>query len=162
MNVKDVAELKYKNIQGDRISFIRSKTKNTNRNRGKQITVFLIDFSKYVIEKYSNKQRSADSYLFPILTEGMNAIEIRLKVQNFTAFINDQIKKIAKDAGLNHPDISSGWSRHSYITSSINNMAPRELVMENVGHETSGMIDFYYDGHEDKIKKEHAEKLLKF
>src|SRR5439155_20985670 len=51
MNPKDIANLKYKNINGDYIHFERAKTERSLRNDPKPITVFLTEDMKGIIER---------------------------------------------------------------------------------------------------------------
>ena len=100
MNTKDIAELKWKNINNDTLSFIRSKTINTNKHNQKPIIVPLIQFAKEVIEKYGNSNHNKDEYIFSILNAKMNAERKDKAVKAFTRFINQHIKKLAKLAGV--------------------------------------------------------------
>ncbi|RYZ53977.1 MAG: hypothetical protein EOP49_06135 [Sphingobacteriales bacterium] len=53
MNFADMASLKFRNISGDILSFIRRKTRNTRRDT-KVIKVFLLPEAKAIIEKCAN------------------------------------------------------------------------------------------------------------
>ena len=46
MNSKDIIHLKYKNIEGESIHFVRARTDRTIRNDLKLITVILMRISK--------------------------------------------------------------------------------------------------------------------
>ena len=66
MNFKDILSLKHKNIEGDKISFVRAKTAKTNRN-AKDIITYLNEYTQDVIKKYGNSNHSKNEYVFPIL-----------------------------------------------------------------------------------------------
>ncbi|MBA7590035.1 hypothetical protein ES708_32134 [subsurface metagenome] len=68
LNMKDIAKLKYKNIEGDKLIFIRSKTKRTTRQNQKPIVAIIIDDAKRIIEKWGVKPPNPESYIFTILT----------------------------------------------------------------------------------------------
>lgn len=160
INIKDLAELKYKNIQDNKVIFTRSKTKNTTRN-AKPIIAHMNEFMKYVVEKYGNKKLNGDTYIFPILSENLSPLGKRNKIQNFTAYINDQIKKISKAAGLEH-NITTYWARHSHATKIIRDGGSMEMVQENLGHSDLPTTQNYFAGFEDNTRKTISDKLMQF
>ena len=58
MNVKDVAYLKYKDMEGKCFVFIRTKTALTTRHDPKPITVYLSEDMKAIIDRLGNKDQS--------------------------------------------------------------------------------------------------------
>ena len=46
MNMKDIALLRHKDIQYDRVQFYRAKTRITSKGNLKHVTAYLNDFSK--------------------------------------------------------------------------------------------------------------------
>lgn len=88
MNVKDIAFLKYKNIQGDYLIFEHSKTERAMRSDPKQITIFLTDDMKSIIEHWGNKDNSPVNYIFPILESGLTPLRQYELNLLFVAFIN--------------------------------------------------------------------------
>ncbi len=67
MNAKDIAFLKYKNIHDDYLIFERSKTERSMRSDPKPISVFITDDMKAIMERWGNKEKSPNNYIFPIL-----------------------------------------------------------------------------------------------
>ena len=74
MNPKDIACLKYRNIQGDFIIFERSKTERSLREDPKPITVFLNEDMRHIIQRWGNKQTTPNDYVFPILPPGITPL----------------------------------------------------------------------------------------
>jgi site-specific recombinase XerD len=70
-----------------------------------------------------------NDYVFPIISDKYNEVEKRNKIKNFTKFINQNLKKLAKKIGITD-EISTYWARHSFATNSIRNGATMEFVME--------------------------------
>ena len=159
-NIKDIAQLKYKDLDKDTIRFFRAKTINTNKGNLKEITVFLNDFSQSVIVRYGNKETGSENYVFNILNDSMNAEQQKTAIQNFTRFINQHIKKLCTSIEL--PDISTYWARHSFATMSIRNGASMELIQESLGHGNLKTTMNYFAGFEKKDKEALAKKLLEF
>ncbi len=95
MNIKDIALLKYENLQDDKIIFYRAKTINTSKTDLKPVTVYLNDFSKTVIKKYGIKKTDKADYIFPIISDQETEVVKHNKIKNFTKFINQNLKKLA-------------------------------------------------------------------
>lgn len=161
MNIKDIALLKYENIQDDKIIFYRAKTINTSKNDLRPVTVYLNEFSKSIIKKYGNKNTKKGEYIFPIISDKETEIINHNKIKNFTKFINQNLKKLALIEGITG-DISTYWARHSFATNSIRNGASMEFVMEALSHNNMKTTIGYFAGFEDKDKKEFMQKLMDF
>lgn len=161
MNIKDIAELQYKNISRNTISFVRSKTKNTTKGNSIPIIASLTPFAKKVIDKYGNKDRLPDNYIFPILTKGITETQKVRAVQLFTRFINQHIKKLAKEIGIT-TEISTYYARHSYTTMAVQNGASLEYIQESLGHADIKTTMNYWGGFAENIKKEIGEKIMDF
>jgi integrase/recombinase XerD len=161
MNIKDIVYLKWKNINDGQIEFVREKTKRTKKAKQKTIQVPLTDFAKSFIEKYANEDREKNSYVFSIINDGMTEEEKDHKKRSFTRFINQHLKKLAKDNGLNE-DVSTYWARHTFATTAIRKKASLEFVSEALGHSDLKTTKNYFAGFEDKIKKEILEDITDF
>lgn len=161
MNIKDIVYLKWRNINDGQIEFVREKTKRTKKAKQKTIQVPLTDFAKSFIEKYGNSDRSKNSYVFPIINDDMSEEEKDQKKRSFTRFINQHLKNLAKDNGLNG-DISTYWARHSFATTAVRKKASLEFVSEALGHSDLKTTKNYFAGFEDKTKKEILEEITDF
>lgn len=161
MNIKDIVYLKWRNINDGQIEFVREKTKRTKKTKQKTIQVPLTDFAKSFIEKYGNSDRSKNSYVFPIINDDMSEEEKDQKKRSFTRFINQHLKNLAKDNGLNG-DISTYWARHSFATTAVRKKASLEFVSEALGHSDLKTTKNYFAGFEDKTKKEILEDITDF
>lgn len=160
MNIKDIALLKFKDIQDGAVRFYRAKTINTTKGNMRPITSYLTPFAKQVIELYGNSNRSPETYVFDILKPDLSPVDQKKAIQNFTRFINQHISNLCKDADL--PEISSYWARHSFATMSIRSGASMEMVQESLGHGNLSTTMNYFAGFEDETKKEFAAKLMEF
>lgn len=133
MNIKDIANLKYKNIDEDVLTFYRSKTKKTAKKDSKPIEVELMKFEKGIIEKYGNERKSNNTYIFDIIDERMDEFEKMNSVKNFTRYINQHMKKLCMSNELNF-DISTYTARHSYASNLVASGASIVETMESLGH----------------------------
>ncbi len=161
MNFRDIAELKYKDINRRSFSFLRHKTLYTTKDKPKPIIVPLTESIKAIIERYGTKPVTPENYVFPILERSMDETK-KLRVnQNFIRFVNQHIQKLAKDLELD-TDISTYYARHTFTTSAIRNGAKMELIQESLGHRSLNTTQNYWAGFEDDVKQEIADKLMDF
>ena len=160
MNFRDIAELKISDIQGTNIVFTRTKSKNTAKANSKKIVVPITNNIQSFIDKYRTGEAKKD-YVFPIFNPTMSAEDKHREIQNFIRFVNQHIKNLAKDAGVN-PGISTYWARHSYSTMAVRNGATMEYLQESLGHQDMKTTINYFSGFEDNVKREVAEKLMEF
>jgi site-specific recombinase XerD len=158
MNLKDIALLKYSDIKDDKFSYYRAKTFDKTSEKT-EITIYLTDFTKGIILKYGNKNKSG--FVFDIISFEDSAAIQHKKIKNFTRYINDHIKRVAKANGLPN-DISTYWARHSFATNSLRKGASMEFISEALNHSDLSVTKTYFAGFEDEAKKDFAEKLLDF
>src|SRR5690606_38620310 len=85
MNTKDMALLKYKNIEGEYLVFERAKTEWSTRTDPKIISVFMSDDILKIIDRWGNKDKSPENYIFPILSAGISPLREYELIQLFTA-----------------------------------------------------------------------------
>lgn len=161
MNPKDIANLKYKNIDGDYLVFERSKTEHSLRSDPKPITIFLTDDMKEIIERSSNKNKSPNNYLFPILEHGLSPLRQYELIQNFVGFINDWMKRIFKNLGINKK-ATTYVARHTFSTVMKRSGASTEFIQEALGHSDLKTTENYLDSFDKDEKKKFAQRLISF
>lgn len=162
MNIMDIANLRYKDIDptDNCFRYVRAKTKNTT-NEEKEITIYLNDYTKQIIEKYGNKDNRGDNLIFPILDNKTSA-EVKIsRIKAFTKFINQHIKKLAIAEKL-PAEISTYWARHTWATIAVRNGKSIEFVSKAIGHGDIKTTQRYFAGFEDKDIKEFAENVMNF
>ena len=161
MNPKDIANLKFKNIEGDYLTFERSKTARSLRSDPKLITVFLNDDMKEIIERLGNKNKDANNYIFPILKHSQSPLRQYELVQNFVRFINDWMKTILKNLSINKK-ATTYVARHTFSTVLKRSGASTEFIQEALGHTDLKTTENYLDSFGKEVKKEFAAKLTSF
>jgi len=160
MNFKDIVYLKYKDISSDILTFDRKKTENTNKSQRK-VTVYLNEFSLSVIEKYGNKPKNENNYIFSIIDYNDNEINQYNQRKNFIRFVNQHIKKLAKANGIDE-NISTYWARHSFATMLLRIGGTSEYISEALSHSNIKITQNYLAGFPDDTKKEFAKKIMEF
>lgn len=160
MNITDIANLKYKDIDGDYIKFIRTKTKNTN-NVTTPITIFLTEELKILIAKWGNPETKNENLIFSILNPVDTKEKQRATIQQFTKMVNKYMKIIATKIGVNKP-CTTYYARHSFSTVLKRSGANVQYISEALGHSSISTTKSYLDSFEDDTKKEMAKLLTNF
>ncbi len=160
MNFKDIANLTYGQIDGDRLKFFRKKTENTSSVQT-EISVYLTPFAHEVINKYGNQTKAANSFVFNIINRDMTAEQKQVAIKNFTRSVNQGLKKLAKYIGIDE-NISTYYARHSFSTNAIKSGASMELVSEQLGHADLKTTQNYFSGFEDDSIEDLTKKLMNF
>ena len=161
MNPKDIANLKYKNIDGEYLTFERSKTERSLRSDPKPITIFLSDDMKAIIERWGNKNKSSNNYIFPIFEHGLSPLRQYELIQNFVGFINDWMKRILKNLHINKK-ATTYVARHTFSTVLKRSGASTEFIQEALGHTDLKTTENYLDSFDKEVKKEFAQQLTSF
>ncbi|MEJ8756382.1 tyrosine-type recombinase/integrase [Pontibacter sp. H259] len=161
INVKDMARLKYRNIEEDKITFVRAKTERTTRQSRKSIVAIITPEVERIIQRWGNTPAMPDAYVFPILQEGLSAEQELAKVRQATKFINQYIKRIAAAVGI-EKNISTYVARHTYSTILKRAGAPIEVISEALGHQDVQTTESYLDSFEDDVKRHYANQLTAF
>ncbi len=161
MNPKDVAYLKYKDIHDDYLVFVRAKTERATRNDPKPITVFINDDMRRTIERWGNKDKRPDNYIFPVMDDRLNPLEQYDRIPAFTQFINDKMERIGKYLGI-EKKLTTIVSRHSFSTQLKRSGVSTEFIQEALGHSDKRTTENYLDSFDKEVKKEYANNLLAF
>lgn len=160
MNFKDIANLQYKDISGDTLSFRRAKTSNTNKNQA-PVIAYLNEFTLSVIEKYGNERTSLETFIFPIVNQALTPEEQHVQLKNFIRYVNQHFEKFAESIGINEK-VSTYWARHTFATNAIRNGASLEFVSEALSHSNLKTTIGYFAGFEDEKKREISKKMMQF
>jgi integrase len=161
INPKDVALLKYKNIQGEYLVFDRAKTERTARTEPKPITIYVNEDMAAIIRELGNKDKNPERYIFPILYDGVTPLRQYDLIQLFIRSINDWMVKICEKLGIDKK-ATTIVTRHSFSTIMKNAGASTEFIQEALGHTDKRTTENYLDSFEKEIKKEFSAKLLPF
>lgn len=83
------------------------------------------------------------------------------KIKNFTRFVNQNLKILAKNNGITD-EISSYWARHSFATNLIRSGKSMEIIGEAFGHSDKKTTQNYFAGFDNETKKEISNDLMNF
>lgn len=132
INVKDMSLLKYENIKGEVIEFIRAKTVRTKRHV-EPIRVNLTDDLKAIIKKWGNKKIDGTTFIFPILEKGLTPVRERQLIQQMTQLINSHMKDVAATLEINKT-VTTYVARHSFSSVLQRSGVSTEFISEALGH----------------------------
>jgi integrase/recombinase XerD len=160
-NIKDIAKLKYKNIEGTRISFIRAKTSNSTKQDRQAISVFLLPEIQSIINEWGVGTDEPDDYIFGILSKDDTPTEEYTKIYQATKTINKYMKKIGGNLSFSLK-LTTYTARHSFATVLKRSGAPTEFISESLGHKDLKTTENYLDSFEDDKKESYQKQLLNF
>lgn len=160
INMEDIARLKYKNIKGDILSFVRTKTKTKRKKNVTTITVILTPEAKEIIKRWGNEKITEETFLFPILKTGIDPLKEKALVKQFTKTTNKFIKRIAVACKIDK-EVSTYTARHSFATILKAGNAPISYISEALGHTNQKTTQVYLDSFDDDFKRIWSAELSK-
>jgi integrase/recombinase XerD len=161
MNMKDVALLKFGNIDGDFLRIIRAKTQMTSRTGPELISIYINEDMLRIMDLRCCKDKYAQNHIFRVLSLGLSAYQIREKVQLFIKLVNNWMAEITKAAGI-ETKVHTMHAHHSFSTRLKRAGINTEFIREALGHKDIKTTQNYLDSFEDDTKKEFAMKLMAF
>jgi len=159
ININDMLNLKYANIDGDEIHFYRSKTLHTSKEK-KEIEALLTPEMKQIIDKWGNTEKSPNSFVFPFLTGNETPMQQKNRIKDITHRINKQVKKIGNH--LNIPSISTYTARHSFASVLKRSGANIAYISESLGHSDLKTTENYLASFEKAERIKNAALLTNF
>ena len=158
MNIKDIINLKFKNLLGDTIQYDRSKTSNTIQNP-KPIVVTLLPKTKEIVERWAVEKKNEDNYIFPILRKDISELQKHKDKDQFVKTVNKYMKRIGEDIGYDKP-LTTYAARHSFANVLKRSGAPTEFISESLGHKSLQTTEAYLDSFEDASRRKFMENLI--
>ncbi len=139
MSFVDIAYLKVSNINNDRLTYKRKKTKQ-------KFSIKLNDKSNEIISRYNNL-KNKKNYIFPILLrKGQEYLDYR----NAMRLMNKKLKDIGDLVTLNEP-LSTYTARHSWATIAKRMGVATAIISEGLGHDSEETTQIYLDSFENDV-----------
>lgn len=154
INFKDIATLKYGDIQNGRIYYQRHKT-------GKELNSPILPQTRAILERYSKPYASPDDYIFPILDRHIHKSEQQIcnRVHKVIGHVNANLKRIAEMAGL-HVNLTTYVARHTFATVLKRSGVNIAIISESLGHSDLETTQIYLDSFENSQIDEAMKNLL--
>jgi|HubBroStandDraft_5_1064220.scaffolds.fasta_scaffold382583_1 integrase/recombinase XerD len=114
-----------------------------------------------IIERWGNKEKGPENYIFPVLSPGLSPIRQYEIKENFTQFINKNMAKISVNEEIGK-NIKTMETRHSVSTLMKNARLSPHYIKESLGHSSLKTTENYLAGFENEQKKEYLKILEDF
>lgn len=160
MNFKDLGHLKFRNIQGNVLSYIREKTKRTKSNNS-EIRVHFHDAMKKIIDVWGNKDTSPDNFIFPFMPKYKSAKHHNDSISRYKRISNKCLSNIGKLLGFD-VHLCLNLARHSYATKQKIDGTPLAFIRDSMGHSSIAVTEHYFKSLPDSNLAEMNSKLLSF
>ncbi|HRH49984.1 MAG TPA: site-specific integrase [Panacibacter sp.] len=161
INIADIANLKYKNIQNGTITFYRSKTIRTNNSNKKVIKASLLREVVEIINRYGNKPEEHEFYIFPIINDEMNSETKKQRIKNFNRNISKRLSALAHQLNIDG-SITNLTARHSFASTLKRKGVSMEFTSDALGHSNLQTTENYLASFEDSTVHEYAKLLVDF
>lgn len=159
MNLKDIANLKWKDYNRGKISFERQKTRMSTKSEKKRIVIPLPAPAKKILLKYGTKGKDKDSYIFPFYDNTMDEKRKHDTARQILKNIRKWVNRIGEDLGFEEK-VNFQSARHSFATISRNAGVDIEYISKALGHNSLKTTDKYLDSFEEKKIRENQSHLL--
>ncbi|MBK8659610.1 MAG: tyrosine-type recombinase/integrase [Bacteroidetes bacterium] len=160
VNMKDIANIRYRNIQGGQLVFIREKTKRTKRAEQMPIVVYLGKEALDIIKKWGHENKSPNQLVFPIYSDENTPLRNLRLVEQQTKMINKYMRKIATDLKIKQ-DFTFYAARHSFATVLKRQGRSTEEIQEFLGHATKKTTELYLGSFSDNHKRNVMRDFVK-
>ncbi|HYG39753.1 MAG TPA: site-specific integrase [Cytophagales bacterium] len=155
INLIDMAQLKWKNIQEGRLIYRRSKT-------GKLYNIPLVEPAQNILNYYKSHlmTKGAEDYIFPILDREKHKTpqQVKDRVKKVTKQTNKDLKAIAVTIGIDEK-ITTYVARHSFATNLRNLNVSTSKIQNMLGHTTEKTTQGYLNSFKND-ELDEATKLL--
>lgn len=158
MNPKDIMSLKYSNLKGDMLSFIRQKTSRT-RKEAEEITLFLHPYAEDVIKNYGNPKKG-DCYIFPLFNDCKTEADRFEVLKEWKRQQNKILGRMAKHMGLDK--LNLGLARHSMATSLAMKNISINVISGMLGHSRLTTTQHYIKSIPDEAMRKINHDMLDF
>jgi len=157
MNVKDFCLLKWSNINSNMLTYSRAKTQRSKKENS-SISVSLKSETFEIIKKWGQPSILKDAYIFPHLSNEMDAVKQRATCQQLTKIINKYVKEIANEVGI-EKNVTSYFARHSFATVLKRSGVKTEMISELLGHSSTLVTQSYLGSFEDEQIQKDTDSL---
>lgn len=154
INFKDIATLRYEDIQNGRIYYQRHKT-------GKELNSPILPQTREILGRYSKSDANPEDYIFPILDRHIHKSEQQIcnRVHKVIGHVNANLKRIAEMAGLKI-NLTTYVARHTFATVLKRSGVNIAIISESLGHSDLETTQIYLDSFENSQIDEAMKNLL--
>ena len=150
IRVSDVLKLQWENYDGTHLHITIKKT-------GVQVSIKVPNKALAILKKYLNCQSKKEAFIFPMLPECTNLADpqqLDLAISRGTAYINKNLKIIAKCAGI-EKNLSFHISRHTFAVMALKKGISIDKVSKLMAHSNIRETQIYA-----KVVNEELDKAM--
>lgn len=144
INMRDICQLKYSDIDQGFLNFRRNKTRR-KRKQGRPIEVFITPMMAEIIDRQGNPDKANDNYLFPIMRKDKSDNENYVHVSTHLDSVNKTMKKIGKILGIDLT-LTTMIARHTWATTLQQAGVPESYISKGLGHSSVAVTQHYLSG----------------
>ena len=161
MNFTDILSLRWGDIdhKASKLSFLRQKTTNTTKGKQQRVRVELLPESREIMERWANPDRKATAFVFPFLSDDMDARRRKMVTSQFIKITNKYVRIIGKKLGV-VGDVTTYAARHSFATILLRSEAPLAFISQSLGHTNISTTEAYLGSFDDEQTKKYLNSLL--
>ena len=154
INFSDIAFLKWQNIEGERMNYVRKKT-------GEGFNMKLVAPAQAIIDYYKQEFfQTRDGYVFPILFDRhKTATSIDNRIDKMLKVVNKALKEIGAKCEISTP-LTTYVARHSFATNMKRNGVSVSVISEALGHDSEKTTKIYLDSFENDALDSAVEMLV--
>ncbi|WP_170164456.1 tyrosine-type recombinase/integrase [Sinomicrobium pectinilyticum] len=150
MNFIDLAKLKVKDVDNDRLRYGRSKT-------GQPLSVKITVELALILSYYLVGEKEEDDFIFPVGYDG--SPENYKHYMSHRRRVNKQLKIIGADAGIEQ-NLTTYSIRHSWATIAKFLGVSIEVISESLGHNSLKTTEIYLKHFHNEVLDEANEKVV--
>ncbi len=153
MNFTDMAFLKWKDINGDRMIYTRKKT-------GELFNIKLLEPAIEILKLYKTVDSNKNDYVFPLLSsEHKTPQSIFNRKVKMLREINKNLKAVGKLAGVKS-ELTTYVARHSYATILKKKGISTSIISQALGHQNEKVTQVYLDSFANDVLDEASNLIL--
>lgn len=153
MNFADMMVLRWSDIHGEHIHYIRAKTKG-------RFSIKILPPIEKILLRFSEECNLGTPYVFPILlSEGLSPNQLENRKKKVLGQYNKALKKLATMAEI-EKHITSYVARHSYATCLKFKGVSTDVISESLGHRDIKVTQTYLKEFGSEVLDEATELLL--
>lgn len=155
INFTDLGMLKWENIKGNRLVYLRQKTH-------KPYNILLLEPAMEILNHFKQYYyRGESSYIFAILDEDKHqtALSVSNRLHKVLGQTNKDLKVLGEKVGITIP-LTTYVARHTYATVMKRSGISTAIISEALGHDSERTTQIYLDSFENDVLDEASKAIL--
>jgi integrase len=156
MNFNDVARLRRKDIEDGHLTFVRTKTAHTDRDRTPMV-ITMHQEAERIMHRWGSKDISPGAFVFPVLRMELTPAQQKYIIADWIKDVNADLQEASRKMKIRK--ITTYWARHTFATTLKRNGAPIEYIQEALGHSDPRTTQIYLEQFDLETKRKYSNVL---